>query len=129
MRRQPPPLGGSVGNLSEVRNPVSTMLGYAPRLEERRFVCDHCGDHMTKDYLVWHMNTKCVAPTLLTHMTRESVVDGGLRHKKVAHPNDVATWTFPPGILDAVVDGSYDSDDHDSDPGASTELFVKSLLC
>ena len=68
MRGQPPPLGGSVGNLATVRNPFSTlvqMLGFAPPLEERRFVCDHCGSSMVKDCLVWHMNTKYVAPTLL----------------------------------------------------------------
>ena len=69
MHSQPPLLGGSVGNLAEVRNPFSIfvqMLGFAPPLEERRFVCDHCGCDMTKDYLVWHMNAKCVTPTFLS---------------------------------------------------------------
>ena len=64
MRSQPPLLGGTVGDLSEVRNRFSTLaliLGFAPPLEGRRFVCEHCGKSMTKEYLVWHMNAKYVA--------------------------------------------------------------------
>jgi len=67
MRSQPPPLGGSVGNLANIQNPLATLvqvLGIAPPLEERRFMCSHCGSSMTDDYLVWHMNAKYVAPTL-----------------------------------------------------------------
>jgi len=67
MRSQPPLLGGSVGNLANIRNPLATLvqvLGIVPPLEERRFVCGHCGSSMTKDCLVWHMNAKYVAPTL-----------------------------------------------------------------
>jgi len=67
MNSQPSPLGGSVGNLAEVQSRFTTMallLGLAPPLEERRFVCEHCGQSMTKRYLVWHMNAKYVTPSL-----------------------------------------------------------------
>lgn len=60
-------------------------------------------------------------------MVRELTVDAGFRHKKVAHPNDVSTWTFPPGILNSDSDDD-DYDDYESDVEASTELLVSSLL-
>lgn len=85
MRNQPPPLGGTVGNLAEVRNPFSTLvqlLGFAPPLEEKRFVCEHCGNGMTKGYLVWHMNAKYVIPTLLPIAVCELVAAVGLDIKK-----------------------------------------------
>ena len=65
MRGQPPPLDGTVGNLAEVQNQFSTLahwLGITPSIEERKLVCRHCRKGMTKEYLVWHMNAKCVAP-------------------------------------------------------------------
>jgi len=64
---QPPPLGGTVGNLAEIPNRFSTLahlLGFDPPIEERWFVCEHCGNGVTKEYLVWHMNAKSVAPIL-----------------------------------------------------------------
>ena len=64
MRTQPPPLGGAVGNLAEIPNRFSTLahlLGFNPPIEEKLFVCEHCGNGVTKEYLVWHMNVKCVA--------------------------------------------------------------------
>jgi hypothetical protein len=68
MRTQPPPLGGTVGNVSEIRHPFP-MLGLILRLaeppaEEKMFVCAHCECSMKKDYLVWHMNAKWVCPPL-----------------------------------------------------------------
>jgi len=48
-----------------------------------------------------------------------------LRHKKVAHPNDVLTWTFPAGMLDLDLGG--DGDD-ESDFEDEVGMFVDSLL-
>ena len=67
MRTQPPPLGGTVGNLAYVRNRFPTLalaFGLDPPLEEKWFVCEHCGNSMKKEYLVWHINAKYVTPTL-----------------------------------------------------------------
>lgn len=67
-------------------------------------------------------------------MVQELIVDVGPRHKKVAHPNDVLSWTFSPGMLDLGSDDDDDSDDDDSDDDDSdleahiTELLVDSLL-
>lgn len=68
MATQPPQLGGTVGNLASIEHchPMATiMLGVEPSLEEKRFVCAHCGSSMTRGYLVWHMNAKFVAFTPL----------------------------------------------------------------
>ena len=66
MRAQPPLLGGAVGNLSEIQHRLPLLgptLGLDdPSLEEKKFTCIHCGNGMTRDYLVWHMNAKYVAP-------------------------------------------------------------------
>ena len=84
MRSQPPLLGGTVGNLAEVPHCYSILahlLGFAPPLEKRRFVCEHCESDMTKEYLVWHMNAKYVVPTLYYRGVRIGV-DVGLDIKK-----------------------------------------------
>jgi len=47
------------------------------------------------------------------------------RHKKVAHPGDVLTWTFPPGMLD--FDLGSDSDD-DDELESDAEVFINSLI-
>ena len=57
-------------------------------------------------------------------LMRDPVVDVGSRHKKVAHPGDVSTWTFPPGMLDL---GS-DEDDDEDDLETGIELLIHSLL-
>lgn len=52
------------------------------------------------------------------------------RHKKVAHPNDVSTWNFPPGMLDLGSEDD-DDDDDDSDEGdleTDIEAFINSLM-
>jgi len=128
MRDQPPPLGGTVGDLAEVQSRFSLLaqvLGLAPPLEERRFVCEHCGVNMTKEYLVWHMNEKCVALTRPYHHGVRTRCRCRFRHKKVAHQNDVLTWTFSPGMLD--LDLGSDGDD-EGDPEDDIGIFVDSLL-
>jgi hypothetical protein len=41
---------------------MSLILGLIdPPVEEKMFVCAHCGSTMTKEFLVWHMNAKYVA--------------------------------------------------------------------
>ena len=55
------------------------------------------------------------------------VVDVGFRHKKVARPKDVATWNFPPGMLDFGSDSGADDDD-EGGLESDIELLVDSLL-
>ena len=86
MKTQPPPLGGTVGNLAHVRSNVSTLaelLGFSPPLEKRMFVCAHCEHEMLKDYLVWHMNAKYVSPFLFSTTALELGADVGLGIEKL----------------------------------------------
>ncbi|KAF9781569.1 hypothetical protein BJ322DRAFT_1076985 [Thelephora terrestris] len=109
MRTQPPLLGGTVGNLNRVhhRSPMmSLILGLIdPPVEEKMFVCAHCGSTMTKEFLVWHMNAK---------------------HDKVARQSDVLFWTFSPEILRRALDrlDYADEDDLEDDTG----LLIESII-
>jgi hypothetical protein len=84
MTAQPPPLGGTVGNLAKIEHgyPLAALaIGVEPSLEDKRFVCAHCGSSMTRGYLVWHMNAKFVAFTLLG--ARELITGDDLDTKRL----------------------------------------------
>lgn len=47
----------------------------------------------------------------LTYVACELVVDVGFRHKKIALPIDVSSWTFLPRTLDDIGGGNDDEGD------------------